>query len=56
MNKDHTDFILRGSIPSNEVENKERYCIEVSNRFAALEDLDAEVETIRVSKLHPKRA
>jgi hypothetical protein len=28
----------------NEVEGKEKYCVEVSNRFAALEDLDAEVE------------
>jgi hypothetical protein len=28
----------------NEVEGKERYCVEVSNRFAALEDLDTEVE------------
>jgi hypothetical protein len=29
---------------SNEVEGKEMYRVEVSNRFAALEDLDAEVE------------
>jgi hypothetical protein len=28
----------------NEVEGKDKYRIEVSNRFAALEDLDAEVE------------
>jgi hypothetical protein len=28
----------------NKVEGKEQYCVEVSNRFAALEDLDAEVE------------
>jgi hypothetical protein len=28
----------------NEVEGKEQYRIEVSNRFAALEDLDAEME------------
>jgi hypothetical protein len=28
----------------NEVEGKEKYRAEVSNRFAALEDLDAEVE------------
>jgi hypothetical protein len=27
-----------------EVEGKEQFCVEVSNRFAALEDLDAEVE------------
>jgi hypothetical protein len=28
----------------NKVEGKEKYCTEVSNRFAALEDLDAEVK------------
>jgi hypothetical protein len=28
----------------NEVEGKEQYCVEDSNRFAALEDLNAEVE------------
>jgi hypothetical protein len=28
----------------NEVEGKEKYRVEVSNRFAAWEDLDAEVE------------
>jgi hypothetical protein len=28
----------------NEVEGKEKYHVEISNRFAALEDLDAEVE------------
>jgi hypothetical protein len=28
----------------NEVEGKEKYRVEVSNRFAALEDFDAEVE------------
>jgi 50S ribosomal subunit-associated GTPase HflX len=28
----------------NEIESKEKYCIEVSNRFAALENLDAEVD------------
>jgi hypothetical protein len=28
----------------NDVESKEQFCIEVSNRFAALEDLDTEVE------------
>jgi hypothetical protein len=37
----------------NELEGKEQYCVEVSNRFADLENLDAEVgincawETIR---------
>jgi hypothetical protein len=28
----------------NDVEGKEKYRVEVSNRFAALEDLDAEIE------------
>jgi hypothetical protein len=28
----------------NEEEGKEQYYVEISNRFAALEDLDAEVE------------
>jgi hypothetical protein len=28
----------------NQVEGKEQYCVEVSNRFAVLEDLDVEVE------------
>jgi hypothetical protein len=28
----------------NEVKGKEKYCVEVPNRFAALEDLDTEVE------------
>jgi hypothetical protein len=27
----------------NEVEGKEKYCVEVSNRFAALEDLDTDL-------------
>jgi uncharacterized metal-binding protein YceD (DUF177 family) len=30
----------------NEVEYKEQYRVEVSNRFAVLEDLDAEVEML----------
>jgi hypothetical protein len=29
----------------NYVQGKEQLCVEVSNRFAALEDLDAEAET-----------
>jgi hypothetical protein len=29
----------------NEVERTGQYCVEVSNRFAALEDLDTEVDT-----------
>jgi hypothetical protein len=28
----------------NDVEGKEQFCVEVSNRFAAFEDLDTEVE------------
>jgi hypothetical protein len=28
----------------NEVEGKEQFCVEVSNRFSALEDLDAKIE------------
>jgi hypothetical protein len=28
----------------NEIEGKMKYCVEVSNRFAVLKDLDAEVE------------
>jgi hypothetical protein len=28
----------------HEVEGKEQYCVEVSNRFVGLEDVDAEVE------------
>jgi hypothetical protein len=35
MNKDHTDFIWRTSVSRS---------VELSNRFAALEDLNAEVE------------
>jgi hypothetical protein len=31
----------------NEVQGKEQYRVEVSNRFAALEDLGVEVEMIR---------
>jgi hypothetical protein len=45
----------------NDVEGKEQFCVEVSNRFAALEDLDTEVEinsaweTIRVYKHFSQR-
>jgi hypothetical protein len=36
--------MCRGSISKlNKVEGKGQYCVEVSDRFAALEDLDAEV-------------
>jgi hypothetical protein len=31
----------------NEVEGKEQYCVEISNRFAASEILDAEVDIRR---------
>jgi hypothetical protein len=34
----------------NEVEGNEKYGVEVSNRFAALEDLDAEVEINTISE------
>jgi hypothetical protein len=34
----------------NQVEGKEQYCIEVSNRLAALEDLDAELEIVVLGK------
>jgi hypothetical protein len=46
---------------SNEVEGKAQYCVEISNRFSALENLDAAVdtnraqETIRISKFQPQR-
>jgi hypothetical protein len=30
-----------------EADGKEQYCVEVLNRFAALDDFDPEVETIR---------
>jgi hypothetical protein len=46
----------------NEVEGKEQYCVAISNRFTALENLDTEVdinrawETIeKVSKFQSKR-
>jgi hypothetical protein len=31
----------------NKVESKEQYCVEISNSFAALENLDAEVDINR---------
>jgi hypothetical protein len=34
----------------NEVEGKEQFRVEVSSRFAALEDLDAEAEIIVLGK------
>jgi hypothetical protein len=45
-----------------EVEDKEEYHVEISYRFVALEDLDAEVEintvweTERISKFQPKES
>jgi hypothetical protein len=30
---------------------KEQYCVEISNRFAALENLDTEVELIELENL-----
>jgi hypothetical protein len=38
----------------NEVEAKEKYCFEVSNRYSALEDFDTEVEinNILAGRLH----
>jgi hypothetical protein len=35
----------------NEVEGKEKYCIEISDGFAALEDLDSEVDVNRAWKM-----
>ncbi|PNF22162.1 hypothetical protein B7P43_G05764 [Cryptotermes secundus] len=34
----------------NEVEGKEQYCVEISNRFAALENLDTEVDVNKTSE------
>jgi hypothetical protein len=42
LHRFHTERINLNKL--HEVEGKEKYCIDVSNRFAALEDLDAEVE------------
>jgi hypothetical protein len=36
----------------NEVEGKEKCCVVVSNRFAALEDLDVEVEINTIWENH----
>jgi hypothetical protein len=46
----------------NQVEGKELYQVEISNRFATLENLDNDVEinraweTVRLSKFQPKRS
>jgi hypothetical protein len=43
--RSHQFYMDRFSLKKlNDVEGKEQFCVEVSNRFAALEDLDAEVE------------
>jgi hypothetical protein len=38
----------------NEAEVKEQYRVEISNRFAALENLDAEVDINELGKLSEK--
>jgi hypothetical protein len=40
----------------NDVEDKEKYLVEVSNRFAALEDLDAEGEIRENIKISAKES
>jgi hypothetical protein len=46
--KKRTLFIWRSSISKlNEVENKEQYRVEISNRFADLKNLDTEVDINR---------
>jgi hypothetical protein len=35
----------------NKIEGKEKYCVEISNRFATLEDLDTEEGIILLGKL-----
>jgi hypothetical protein len=32
----------------NKIEGKEQYCVEISNRFTALENLDADMDISRV--------
>jgi hypothetical protein len=46
MNKRSHRFHMEGFSPKklNDVEDKEQYHVEVSSKFAALEDFDAEVE------------
>jgi hypothetical protein len=45
----------------NQIEGKEQYHVEISNRFTALENLDTEVDinraskNVRISKFQPKR-
>jgi hypothetical protein len=42
--RSHRFHMERFNLKLNKVESKEQYCVEVSNRFAALEGLDAEVK------------
>jgi hypothetical protein len=56
----HTQFIWRSSISKKlkEVGGKEQYRVEISNRFAALENLSTEVDINRAwefKKFRPKR-
>jgi hypothetical protein len=47
VNKQRLQILHMGSLnikKLNKVEGKEQFCVEVSDRFAALEDLDGEVE------------
>jgi hypothetical protein len=39
-----------------EVEGREQYCVEISNRFAALENLDTEMDIIKLGKLLERTA
>jgi hypothetical protein len=43
----HRFHMERFNLKLNEVEGKEQYHVEISNRFAALENLDAEVDINR---------
>jgi hypothetical protein len=48
VSKQCTDFIWRSCLKKlNKVEGKEQYCVEISNRFAAVENLDTEVDINR---------
>jgi hypothetical protein len=49
MHRVHTDrFSLKNL---NEVERREQYCVEISNRFAASENLDTEVDVNNASEI-----
>jgi hypothetical protein len=48
VSKQRTDYMERFNLKKlNEVEGKEQYHVEISNRFAALENLDAAVDINR---------